>query len=522
MRRSSHVAGSAFAAGVLALAACTTAPTTPPSSQLPSPAASATGEPGAFQPTFAETPCPDEIVIVVVSAPTCGYLTVLENRARPAGPTIQVFVVRTDPVAGVTKPDPRVLIGESLSGQIEYGGVAGFPQRSGRSNYIVDMRGLGHSKPTLACPEVSNAGPRLAGLRLGDPDRQSVVRQAVAACRSRLEASGVDVAAYDLAEAAADIEDLRRTLDIPEWNVQGNGSASIFAFEVARRYPSGVRVVVADSPHLLEPNLLTVAPEVLDRAIGVLAEACSAQPQCLDRVGDVRELIAGATARLDANPVVVSVEGESGETVEAIVDGAALLRWLRSVIGSDGGRGIPAMIDTLADAEAGGDELYRTVGLALARDPGDCLGMLPDCSLATHGVLYTIVCRDLLPRVDRAALEASVGDRATYRALFDPGPAVLPCDAWDVEAASSPSDPATVSKPTFMLRGTLDPYTPAAPQLLHATGGVGTLVEVPYQTHNALGYIECPRVIFLSWLDDPGTQPDSSCLNEISAPFLLP
>lgn len=482
--------------------------------------------PGAFTPTFDERPCPDDVAIVVVRPPTCGDLTVLEDRDKPNGRTIKIFVVRTDPPDGVeAAPDPRVVFGGALAARVDYGGVAGFPQRAGRVNYIVDVRGTGHSNPSLDCPELNAIGPRLAGLRLTDELHRSTLLTAVRACRDRLVAAGIDLAAYDLANIAQDVEDLRTVLGIESWNIQGNGSANLIAFEVASRYPRGIRSLTADSPNLLAPDQFTWGLAGLDVAIDRLASACAEQADCAASIPDLRASFEAVVAKLDTSPVTIERPSPDGAAATKIViDGAGFLRWARAMIGDDGGRGIPAMMAMLANADDGRIDPDDPIVESLASDPAACLGIVAQCRYVVAGALYSIVCRDILPRVDRAALDAAVDGRSpAYRALFDPGPVLLACDAWGVEAAD-PEPFQAPSVPALLLRGAIDPFTAPLEGLVDATRGTSAeVLEVPFQSHNALGYLECPRTVFLTWLDAPSDGlPATDCLREIRPPELLP
>ena len=262
-----------MASAALLLEACqSTAPS-------PTPAAVATASPAAFRPSFAPVPCPDDVTADVVTPVSCGRLTVLEDRSRPSGRTIQIFVARFDPPGGTTTPDPVITLGH-LASQDGYGGMAGGGQRTHRVLYLIDPRGIGHSTPALDCPEVATVGPDVAGLRLRDPARRTMLLAAVTACHDRLVAQGIDLAAYDLAANANDIEDLRLTLGIDTWNLNTNGDANRIAFEVARQFPRGVRSLIVDSPNLPEPDFVTIAPTALDLSISRLAAACAAQPAC--------------------------------------------------------------------------------------------------------------------------------------------------------------------------------------------------------------------------------------------------
>ena len=216
------------AALVLSGGACGSNPTPKPSSAAVPDETVAT--PATFTPTFAAAPCPDDVSGEVVYSISCGYLTVLEDRSRPAGRTVRGFVVRIDPPGGTTTPDPMVMVGDGNFGsRPDYGGLGG---RMHRVEYVIDRRGSAHSEPNLDCPEVTTVSPTLAGLRFGDPAHAASLHDAVGACHDRLTSQGIDVAAFDLAAGAADVEDLRVVLGIGRWNAIAYGTSSRQAFEV--------------------------------------------------------------------------------------------------------------------------------------------------------------------------------------------------------------------------------------------------------------------------------------------------
>src|SRR5207249_3347679 len=102
-------------------------------------------------PSFDAAPCPDDVTNQVVISSSCGFLTVLEDRSKPAGRTVQLFVARFDPPGGTTTVDPVVTLGH-LASQNDYGGMSPAGQRTHRVLYLLDPRGIGHSKPSLDCP----------------------------------------------------------------------------------------------------------------------------------------------------------------------------------------------------------------------------------------------------------------------------------------------------------------------------------------------------------------------------------
>jgi pimeloyl-ACP methyl ester carboxylesterase len=485
-----------------------------------------------FKPTFAQIPCPDDVRAVVVVAPSCGYLTVLEDRSKPDGRTIRVFVAKIEPPGGTTTADPLLLLGESLAAQVEYGGVAPGATRTHRNLYVVDMRGIGHSEPNLDCPEVRAAGPILAGLPLGDQAHRTTLIAAVQGCHDRLTGSGVDLAAYDLAADAADLEDLRLALGVDRWDVGANGSASRIGFEMAARYPHSIRAMYADSPSLPAPDQLTVGPAAFDSALARLAAACSAEPRCSRQMPDLPAAVDEAVAKLDKHPLSFDVAGvpaatQIGHPIRVVVDGAALLRWIRASLSSDGGNNAGFVVRDVLRVLDGQVTATDPLVLALGSDPGDCLGLYTGCQRMTFGALYSIVCRDVGPSVDRAAVDQAVRGRPAWAQLFDPAVVLAPCDAWSVGPRATGQTPGspTAGVRSLLMSGALDPFTIPSAQLAAATADDpnATVLEIPNQSYNVLGYTECPRTIRNVWLDlASGPPPDTSCLGQIGPINLKP
>jgi pimeloyl-ACP methyl ester carboxylesterase len=516
----------AFVAG-----ACGSPPPAPSSSaQITDVASPSAPAAAAFRPHFDPTPCPSDVTSDLVVKAACGYLTVLEDRTKSDGRTIQLFVIRVDPVNGTTTPDPDIFLGH-LASQDGYGSMAEGGNRTHRTEYLIDPRGIGHSKPSLDCPEVAAAGPTLAGLRLRDPARTAVLLGAVRACHDRLVGQGIDLAAYDLAASAADIEDLRTTLGIASWNIATDGSASRLAFEVARRYPSGVRLMFMDSPSLPEPDFVTIGPAALDLAISRLFAACAVQPACNRGFPHLDAMIRAAEAQLDAQPLTFDVSGtvtavQLGHPIRVVVDGAALVRLIRADLGSAGGAGageVARTVKTVLDGKLSADD---QAVISLADDVGDCLGILTNCERPNLGALYSIVCRDFASQVDQSRLQASIDGRAAYADVFDPGPLLTPCAVWSVGSSPpEPTGPITGGVPTMIIRGAFDPFSTPLSEVSKAVAGLTNVytLEIPNQSYNAGGFTECPGAIRNPWFDAPTIRPaNTSCLGQIPAIPLAP
>lgn len=512
---------------VLLIAGCSAVPPTGVPSTTPKSTAPTSGLP--FVPTFAKQSCPDDVTANVVIPVSCGYVTVLEDRSKPAGRTIQLFVARFDPPGGTTTLDPVITLGH-LASQDGYGDMGGGGQRTHRVLYLVDPRGIGHSTPSLDCPEVPLVGPQLAGLRLRDPARNAILIGAVTACHDRLVAQGVALEAYDLAANAADLEDIRKALGISQWNLMTNGDASRLAFEVARRYPAGLRSLIVDSPSLPSPDFLTIGPTVLDAAITRLVALCALEAGCPRAYPDLGAEIRSAITLLDEHPAEVNVTGtveaiRLGHPIRVVVDGAALVRIIRWGLGSDGGSNVPRGLETVRAVIGGSLSATDPGVVALASDVGDCLGLLTNCERPTLGALYSIMCRDFTTQ-DTSRLQTSLDGRPAYADVFAPSPLLTPCRAWDVQPALPfAGDGLTGGVPTLVLRGVFDPYSAPIDDVVRAAAGAPNVytLDIPNQSYNALGYTECPRAIRNAWIDAPNGAPaEVACLQAIPKLDLTP
>lgn len=513
------------------LAACTptAAPTIVPSATFATPQGAA-ASPTSSGASFADAPCPDDVLSQVVAKVTCGYLTTLETRGSPSTRTVRLFVVRVEP-SGQTSPDPQVITLDNVPGAVDYGGLAPGAQRIHREVIVMDPRGTGHSQPNLDCPEVAAVAPTLVGLRWSDPAHASTLRDAVKACHDRLSAQGINLAAYDVAAEAADLEDLRRALGIGHWNAQAFGIGSRVAFELERLAPGAVRTLVIDSPALTTPGPLAAAPAAFDLALSRLAALCHADGGCAKLEPDLAGAITQAVARLDATPLTLKVDGTDaavklGHPISVVIDGAALLRGIRAALIASGGAGSRIVAITVAAVLAGTLAPTDSIALRLAADPGDCLGILPLCDRLNYGAFYSMVCRDFLPEIDQGQPQTEIGDRSAYKELFLAGPFGPACDAWSVAAADpKAAAPMDTSIPTLIMRGWLDPFSAPSSAINAAIADAPTVsfVEIPSTSYNVQGSDECPRAIRNAWVDAPAKPPaDVSCLQRIPPLDLAP
>ena len=109
--------------------------------------------------SFQTTPCPQPNVAGVPSLDMppgvqCGYLSVLEDRAKPQGRRIQIFVMRAPAVSATPKPDPIVYLsgGPGGAGSFEVATMIKHGLNAERDVIFVDQRGTHRAIPRLGCP----------------------------------------------------------------------------------------------------------------------------------------------------------------------------------------------------------------------------------------------------------------------------------------------------------------------------------------------------------------------------------
>ena len=504
------------------LGACSPAPTPVPTGPAPSAAAPATG----FTPTFVEAPCPDDIEILALVDHSCGYLTVLEDRSKPTGRTIQLLMVRTPVPDAPAREWPAGGFGGDI-GSLLAAVVGDGASRTRQVTFQLDGRG-NRSEPGLSCPEVDALDAPMAEVRSGDANVQAQLVDAVTDCRQRLADAEIDVAMYDVANNAADLEDLRRTNGLDSWTLDTKGNGSLYTFEYLRRWSGHVGRVVMDSPRFPQDHDPAAGLQAIEYAWDRFVAGCLADTGCAELLPDPTASLRAAVELFDAAPVTVEVTSDylaiaAGRPVMLLVDGQRLLRAVRYALGGDGpenARRLPAMIERAAHGE---------VDLTLARILGSnsplCVGYRPGCGDRAHFMLaqyLTVMCRDIVPFDVPPTAALLAADTVGWASLYGDDPVRAVCPAWDVPPADpSIAEPVTSEVPMLVYTGEFDSWS-ARPLAEAALASLPNAhyYELAGQTHNVMGFTNCSVVMRNEWLDDPlSPPPDTSCLADLHPAF---
>lgn len=481
---------------ILVLASCTTPqPTTP------------TGTPeSADVPRFESADCwfdtpPGQTV-------ECGYLIVPEDRSQPGGETIKLAVARFQSSRTNPKPDPIVYLeggpgGSPLRGLVDQFSVIFTPFLADRDLILVDQRGTGYSQPALDCPEYKQLVLDTLDENLTADQSEEKANQALLTCSDRLSKTGINLAAFDSAENAADVSDLRKALGIEQWNLYGISYGTRLALTIMRDFPEGIRSVVIDSVYPPQVDLFASTPTNGERAFEVLFDACEGDADCSAAYPGLRDVFFETIRQFNQSPPTFTVTLKSGERYTMLLNGDGLMAAVfQSMYATSLLPFLPRLIYEVRDGN------YAL----LAALQGEFLGQLDDIS---SGMYYSVQCSEEVPFTTPDALKAFTAVKPEYRPLASPGIYAL-CQQWAKENPNPiENQPVNSDIPTLIFGGEFDPITPPDWAALTAkTLPNSFYFELPGAGHGASLSVECPRDIALAFLDDPKTKPDDSCIAE--------
>ncbi|WP_374458014.1 alpha/beta fold hydrolase [Nocardioides sp.] len=473
---------------------------------------------------FEEVGCPSDVDASVLAPITCGYVTVPEDRTDP-GRTIRLFVLRVEPPERLHE-EPVFIAGTNLGNAPNYGGIAPVAQRLGREAILLDPRGVGHSEPSLACPEVEVRRRAVLAAATSDEDVRASFLSAVAACRQRLEGERIDLDAYTVEAMAADAEDLRRALGIERWNVHSYGTAARITLEMLRSSDSGVRAAFMDSPEPEQVDPRREGALALRTSLEHVAALCRDDIRCRRQYGDPSVTLERALRKLAGAPERIEVlDPATGEEVSVLVDDVMLLRLLRAVIsdgGSSGSLFLPESVPALVSLAARGRlaELGSLLKPLAGEDTAYCTGYVPKCAdqmALSEGVYYSVMCRDAgIPDDAKGVQSDAVAAEPAYAEMFGDNPFGDVCSRWgEVERTGAARPLVESDVPALVLVGGFATYN----RLSTIRAGIdglseATVVVNPRQGHNVL-VGACMGEIRLRWHQDfELTGRDLSCIDD--------
>jgi pimeloyl-ACP methyl ester carboxylesterase len=435
----------------------------------------------------------------------CGYLTVPEDRTDPDSPTIHLAYAILRAPADSVQPDPVIYLAGGPGGNAvgELTAWAETPYLQDRDLILLDQRGTGNSLPSLNCPEAE----------AGEED-------ATQACRDRLIGEGVNLQAYNSAENAADVADLRVALGYDEWNLYGISYGTRLALTVMRDHPEGIRSVIIDSVYPPEVNSWEEYGQNTAAEFDKLFQLCAADADCSAAYPDLQQTFETAVKGLNAQPVEYTGTDANGDSVDQSLSGDDFIdRLFQILYSSESIPYVPYVISEVANGNyAALDDLESGAALEYGRQSA-----ADEDVSDSEGMNLSVDCQE----------EVAFNDEETALDNVPAKPAVLhdnsvnaiqstfsDCQTWGVKAANKiEAQPVVSDIPTLVVAGELDPITPAKWAKSAASHLKNSFYYVfPGGGHGVIDLDECTQGIMQTFLDDPTQQPDDACVSDISEP----
>jgi pimeloyl-ACP methyl ester carboxylesterase len=450
----------------------------------------------------------------------CGYLIVPEDRSQPDSPNIRLYVAIFKSQSTSPAPDSLVYLAGGPGSKAVDSVSLTFDQRfapfvADRDLIVFDQRGTGYSDPALDCPEIIDLTYEILPLDLSPEESTALSNEVICDCRDRLISEGVNLRAYNSAESATDLDDLRLALGYEEWNLYGVSYGTKLALTAMRDYPEGIRSVILDSTYPLQVDSYVESPDNLSRAFNVFFSGCATDPACSKAYPDLENIFWELVDQFNASPVTFPVtQPLSGETYDVLVDGDSLIGFLfQSLYATEI---IPFLPKIIYDARNGS---YDIMAMVMG-------SFLADTEFISHGMYYSVQFNEELPFSTPEELAAACDDCPKLQSFFygtcntEEGVYSI-AQTWGAGKADPlENEPVTSDIPTLILTGEYDPVTPPAwGQMVAGDLTNDYYFEFPGVGHGVtLSGEECPLDIALAFLNNPAAEPASLCIADMDGP----
>jgi pimeloyl-ACP methyl ester carboxylesterase len=376
---------------------------------------------------------------------------------------------------------------------------------------IFEQRGTKYAQPALECPEVDDANIASAKAGSSRPAARKDEIAAASKCYRRLRREGIDLGAYNSAESAADIEDLRRVLKVNKINLYGVSYGARLMLDVMRYFPAGVRSVVLESTLPPELNYDEVGVDGVVRSLNEMFDACHRDGNCAAAYPDLENEFYAVVAGLNSKPLMVPTKASGSETaIDIRLDGFDFLNWIVDYLFSNEPAATveaPYVIHQAFDGKF--VPLFK-------RYAADKL----NGSFYSWGMRYSVWCSEEFPFENMAAVRAQSNK---YPALKGFEVMALPdvCRVWKVRRSPSmAARPVTSTIPALVLAAQYDAYT--TPEWGRQTAKRlknSFFFEVPWAGHGPAFSVPCVSNMIAEFIEKPTVAPASDCIEATQKQF---
>jgi len=400
-----------------------------------------------------------------------GSFTVPERRASPSSRRITLRFVRFRSTAAKPGAPIVYLAGGPGASGIRTAAGRRFPLfmalRALGDVIALDQRGVGQSatmSPCVARTPVDFTQPLTRAMLV------QYTRDGLADCITQWTAAGVDVDGYTTRESAADIDDLRRALGVPQIALWGISYGSHLGLAVLKYHGASVSRAVFAGIEGLEQTVKR--PSDTDSLFTRVQRLIDADTAARAAFGDIATTMRRVHARLDSAPVTLTATPPGATQPRSVRIGAFPLQLLVGSMIADppGIARIPALYAAL---DAG---RYEAVAGLLIGQLGafSTFSGMPELMDLASGIDSA-----RLALVQREAARGVLGDALNYPMPHVAG--LRPA----IDLGTAFRAPLVSSVPTLFISGTLDGRTsPAEAAVVRAGFRRGRAMIVEYGGHN--------------------------------------
>jgi len=371
---------------------------------------------------------------------------------------------------------------------------------------LFDPRGCGKSEPDL-CPEFDipeNYYQTLLGKT--DEEMNELTISILKNCLDSLSIEKVDLNAYGSDEIAEDIEDLRVSIGVDQWNIQGGSYGTRYGQGLIRKFPNTVRSavflgLVPTVRYYQDDNLRS-----LSKSLQLVLKKCADDPECASKYPDLENKLFSALEYYNNNPLVIpSSEQKLVNNQDVIINGDVIISGLFLLsYGPVGIEIIPKFIQAGADrkewviknfANSIGDQFAGNQDMNFYIRANDN----PDYGLSPEVDNYDEFTKKLMPYM------VSPGLISTKEMAEISG----------IKLDTTQEVPIPSEIPVLLSTGVFDPITPTENTVItskYLTNS--TVLAFPEESHYSKGN-ECYSAVITSFYKDPEKPVNAEkCLDE--------
>ncbi len=435
---------------------------------------------------------------------TCGYLTVLEDRKNTRSQkTIRLPIIVMKSSSPNPEPDPILYTagGPGASSLKQVNSRQYIPYLKNRDYILFEQRGTKYAQPALECPEINEAALRSVRQNLSSQQTVSAGIEAAKVCRQRLEKEGINLSAYNSAQSAADIEDLRKVLGYKKWNLYGVSYSTRLMLTVMRDHPNGIRSVLLDSVFPVSINYDETSVDGVVQSAGKLFETCKADADCNKAFPKLEKRFYKLVKKANKKPFVVDIKKEG---VSIKITGVDIANELYDLLNT--GYQLGTIPDFINEVSKGNKEILESIAK----------GFFGTSSLA-WGMRYSHWCSEEMPFENRAKILSQSRKYKGFKGFQTQPTLQSVCSVWNVKPLGEiENKPVKSNIPTLIIAGKYDPNTPPKWGKKVAKNFPNSFFyELRDMSHVPTFSSSCALLLATDFFNDPNKSPKTDCAEKL-------